>query len=131
MADDRKSEILLIEPGTEYVTEFKPYTVKSELSKSLAGIKTVIIGKDITAIGEEAFKDCTGLTHITIPSSVTRIGDHAFHECSSLTQVDILAKKSKIGISENSFDSGVQLNFVEAKPRKRSAKKADASSGEE
>ncbi len=97
MADDRKSEILLIEPGTEYVTEFKPYTVKSELSKSLAGIKTVIIGKDITAIGEEAFKDCTALTSVVIPDGVRKIGWGAFRGCTGLSSVTLPDSVTEIG----------------------------------
>lgn len=46
--------------------------------KGLSSIKEVIIGDEVTSIGDYAFSDCTGLTSITIPNSVTDIGSSAF-----------------------------------------------------
>lgn len=52
-------------------------------------IKSVVIEKGVTSIGNSAFEDCSSLTSVTIPDSVTSIGDWAFHSCTSLGSVTI------------------------------------------
>ncbi|MBQ8943655.1 MAG: leucine-rich repeat domain-containing protein, partial [Clostridia bacterium] len=47
-------------------------------------IKSVIIGSNVTSIGNEAFNNCTALTSITIPDNVTSIGYRAFYGCTGL-----------------------------------------------
>lgn len=56
---------------------------------SRTNIKKVIIGDNITSIGEVAFYNCDSLTSITIPNSVTAIGSYAFSGCRYLTSIDI------------------------------------------
>ena len=60
-------------------------------------IKTVIIKKGVTSIGEFAFASCTNLTAITIPDSVTSIGIDAFSECISMTAITIPDSVTSIG----------------------------------
>ncbi|MBR1530939.1 MAG: leucine-rich repeat domain-containing protein, partial [Eubacterium sp.] len=52
-------------------------------------IKTIVVEKGITSIGDWAFHNCTGLTSITIGDSVTSIGEGAFYGCTSLTSITI------------------------------------------
>ena len=52
---------------------------------SSVNIPSVIEGKIVTTIGEEAFYDCDSLTSITIPNSVISIGVDAFVDCESIT----------------------------------------------
>lgn len=47
-------------------------------------IPAIYDGKDVSQIGDNAFKDCGGLKSITIPVSITSIGTDAFTNCSSL-----------------------------------------------
>ena len=47
-------------------------------------IKTVIIGNEVTYIGERAFYNCSSLTSVIIPGSVTGIGVYAFYGCVGL-----------------------------------------------
>ena len=47
----------------------------------------VIIGNNITRIGNYAFYRCNSLTSVTIPDSVTSIGEYAFEHCESMTSV--------------------------------------------
>ena len=56
-----------------------------------------INGKNVTKIGDGAFKDCISLTSITIPDGVTKIGDYAFNFCFSLTSITIPDGVTKIG----------------------------------
>ena len=49
----------------------------------------VSIPKDVTSIGDYAFRDCKKLISVTIPESVTSIGDSAFEKCTGLTSVTI------------------------------------------
>ena len=59
-------------------------------------IKSVVISKGITSIGDYAFSGCTGLTSVSIPSSVTSIGSSAFSYCYSLTSVSIPSSVTSI-----------------------------------
>ena len=58
------------------------YSVRSQ-------IKSVVIERGVTSIGNSAFYSCEALTSVTIPGSVTRIEDYAFSDCSALTSVTI------------------------------------------
>ncbi len=60
-------------------------------------IPTVIDGKNVTAIGDGAFRKCTSLTSIVIPEGVTTIGDDAFYKCTSLTSIVIPEGVTAIG----------------------------------
>ncbi|GMO52155.1 MAG: hypothetical protein Ta2G_10020 [Termitinemataceae bacterium] len=60
-------------------------------------IPATIKGKQVTSIGDWAFRDCTSITSVSIPASVTSIGDWAFLRCTSLTSVSIPAGVTSIG----------------------------------
>lgn len=53
--------------------------------------------RDITTIGEGAFRMCDKLTSITIPDGVKTIGERAFGECKSLKTVNIPNGVTTIG----------------------------------
>ena len=82
MADEKKNEILVIEPGMACVTKSKPYKIKTNLLQTmpglLANVKEIVIEKNVSAIGQNAFYECTQLTSFVISDSVTKIGDQAF-----------------------------------------------------
>lgn len=60
-------------------------------------IPSSIMGRPVTAIGDNAFRDSGELTAVVIPSSVTSIGSYAFADCSGLTTVSIPASVNTIG----------------------------------
>ncbi len=60
-------------------------------------ISSVIIGNDVSNIGDDAFFRCSNLTSITIGNSVTSIGRDAFSGCSSLISVTIPNSVTNIG----------------------------------
>lgn len=57
----------------------------------------LIIGSNVTRIGNYAFAECNSLTSVTIPEGVTTIGDGAFYGCSNLTSVVIPEGVTEIG----------------------------------
>ena len=71
-----------LEDGTIRIAKFASAT--SEYT-----IPSVMNGKKVTEIGQNAFSYCTQLTRVTIPDSVTKIGYDAFYECRSLKSITI------------------------------------------
>ena len=67
---------------------------------NIKSIKSVVIEKGVTNIGDYAFSWCNSLTSITIPKNVTSIGKSAFSKCSSLTSITIPNRVTSIGGSE-------------------------------
>jgi hypothetical protein len=70
--------------------DYEAYISKNQISN-------VIIGTNVTSIGNYAFYQCSNLTSVTIPDSVTSIGTYAFEECSALTSVTIGNNVTSIG----------------------------------
>ncbi|MCD7729784.1 MAG: leucine-rich repeat domain-containing protein, partial [Clostridia bacterium] len=56
-------------------------------------INSVTIGKEITVIGESAFRECTSLTKVNIPASTITIGEYAFANCTALEVIYYEATK--------------------------------------
>ena len=54
-------------------------------------IKTVVIEKGVTTVGECAFCDCSNITSVTIPEGVTSIETAAFVSCISLEEITLPA----------------------------------------
>ncbi len=52
-------------------------------------LKTILLPKSVTKIGDNAFKNCSGLTGtFVIPEAVIEIGATAFYKCSAITSFD-------------------------------------------
>lgn len=60
-------------------------------------VKTVKLPSSVGYIAYEAFLGCTSLTEITIPSSVTSIGPSVFENCTSLSEITIPSSVTYIG----------------------------------
>ena len=61
-------------------------------------IKSLVIGKNITKIGDFAFEGCEELTSIQLGENVQHIGSYAFAECAKLQSFVIPASVKKIQI---------------------------------
>ena len=60
-------------------------------------ITSVVIGEDVTSIGDRAFMGCTKLQSVEIPDSVTRYGTNCFHKCKALKELYIGANVMDVG----------------------------------
>ena len=63
-------------------------TIGENAFSDCQGLASVTIGDNVTSIGEKAFNGCP-FPSITIPNSVTNIGKGAFEECNNLATVTI------------------------------------------
>ena len=82
---------------TEVIIGDNVTTIGDEEFANCNSLKSVTIGNSVTTIGSYAFRYCDSLTSVTIPDSVTKIGDYAFRNCSSLTSITIGDSVTKIG----------------------------------
>jgi len=73
-------------------------------------ITSVVIGNDVTSIGNFAFNGCTELTEVTFGNSITSIGNNAFVDCVKLTEITIPNGVKSIG--NQSFDYCMGLTSV-------------------
>ncbi len=61
-------------------------TTTTTFPKSL---RTVVLPKGISSIGNYAFYECGDLQQVILPVGVTKIGEYTFSKCSSLQQIEI------------------------------------------
>jgi len=73
-------------------------------------ITIVVVGNDITSIGNYAFSQCENLVSATISDNVTIIGNYAFSTCSSLTSITIPDGVTIIG--DGAFNSCTSLTSI-------------------
>jgi len=73
------------------------YAVQRPWDAVVGKVKTVIIGNNVTSIGDNAFEGCINLTSVTIGNGVTSIGRNAFDLCTNLPFVNIGSNVTSIG----------------------------------
>lgn len=72
-------------------------------------LEEVVLGDNITTIGDYTFQNCTNLSGITIPNSVTSIGEYAFNNCwfNSITIPDSVTNIGEYAFYESSISDVV------------------------
>jgi len=61
-----------------------------------APVEELILGEEVTSIGEWAFRGCT-MTSVKMSDNVTSIGDYAFRECYHMTSLELSNNLTYIG----------------------------------
>lgn len=101
---DQRNEITSIVIGSQITR------IGDEVFLDCPNVASVTIPDSVTSIGKRAFEDCTNLAGVTIPSGVTSIGDSAFSGCYRLTSVTIPSGVTSIG--ESTFENCSNLTNV-------------------
>lgn len=71
------------------------------------GLKEVILGNNVTNIGQKSFYNCCNLSELVIPNSVITIEKYAFENCSNLDNV-VLSETIK-SIGDNAFNNCLKI----------------------
>ena len=98
------------------------YTVVSISKSAFSGcnkLKSVTIGKNVTAIGDKAFYNCKALSRIMIPAKVTKIGKQAFANCKKLKMITIKSSKLTAKIVGAKAFKGLYKKPVVKVPKKQ------------
>ena len=61
------------------------------------GVRSVVIGKGVTRIGEEAFSSCYKMESVSLPDTLLEIGEEAFLLCEALKDITIPDSVQTIG----------------------------------
>ena len=83
--------------GTGKMKDYNDYNNCAPWDSVRSQIKSVVIERGVTSIGDYAFYYCDIMTSVTIPNSVTSIGTFALNNCTSLTSVTIPNSVTSIG----------------------------------
>ena len=100
-------------------------------------VTSIVIGKDVTAIGASAFSgfgkletvtfedgssleiigagafnDCASLNQIVIPNGVSKIGDYAFYGCGSLAKIDFCGTQVEWTSVVKSATWNIKMNYL-------------------
>lgn len=62
----------------------------------LPQIHTVVLGENVTSIGENAFEGCWNLTTVQLGRSLTTVGEYAFYGCTGLSSVIYSGPENKV-----------------------------------
>lgn len=91
-----------------------PSVASSSSSRMFYGSKFsgIIIGDNVTNVGNYAFYGNSNLTSVTISKAVTSIGDYAFYGCSNLISVTILNNSNLKSIGIRAFNNCSKLTSI-------------------
>ena len=73
-------------------------------------LTTIIIGDNVTEIGESAFSSCEKLRRVELPDGITRINKSTFSFCKNLQYIDLPDGLTFIG--DNAFASCKKLTML-------------------
>ncbi len=78
------------------------YTITDTITASAfegnIAITSIVIGDDVTEIGDYAFSGCSAIANIVMSNNITYIGDGAFFGCSALTSINIPSSVVFLGV---------------------------------
>jgi hypothetical protein len=73
-----------------------------------AGITSIVIGNDVTGVGERAFSGCSGLTGITVGTGVSLFYSNSFDGCDNLERITIAPGNPTYFSEQNVWYNGVR-----------------------
>ncbi len=90
--------------------EITDYTPASVAIVDITLPKETPDGRELTSIGENAFKAENTIKSVTIPETYAHIGKYAFYDCDSL--ISVVMADSIVDIAEGAFQACDQLGVV-------------------
>ena len=96
--------------------KFKITRIETKAFMGYQYLKNVVIGSNVTSIGDYAFYKCPRLETVTVGKNVKTIGTKVFYGCKSFRAMKVLSSKlTKVGAS--TF-AGIKANATFALPKK-------------
>ncbi len=97
--------------GTGDMTDFVDGLLPAYYNSRRTLIRKVTVSKDITSIGDNAFRGCAEISSISLPEGLVTIGEGAFQGCAALKNAHI--PFSLVTIEDNAFaDCGLETLFL-------------------
>ncbi len=100
----------------------KTYKVTAVAASALAGntkVTKVVIGPNVTKIGNKAFAKCTALKKVVVGKKVKKIGKKAFLKCKALKNIKIKTAKLKLKTVGAKAFKGINAKAVVKVPKAR------------
>lgn len=72
-------------------------------------LQSVILPKNVTFVGKEAFNNCKDLAELSLPNAIETIDDYAFQDCDSLSSVTLPENLAFVGLRAFAHCSGLEL----------------------
>lgn len=96
--------------GSGYISDYS--TSSPTYKEHINNIKHLIIGNDITSIGNNAFQHFTELLTVTFGNRITRIGNYAFDGCTKMGDISITGSVTELGTHVFSNCKSTTLAFL-------------------
>ena len=93
------NELTLTINGSGEMYDYTRYYDSRPWDSYKNNIKTIIINRGVSVIGECAFYQSFNLEYVTIPNTVTKLGNNSFFACNSLATLTIPNSVTVIGSS--------------------------------
>lgn len=129
IAPEKEESSNLTIPATVTIDGY-PYKVTgiaANAFKSMSKLTKVIIGKNVTTIGNNAFSGCKTLKTVKGMAGVNSFGDGAFQKCAELAKITITKGVTQIG--KNAFNGCSKLKTITIKATKLKSIGKNAFSG--
>ena len=109
-----ESELTLTISGAGQMASYSE-EIHAPWSASAGSIRYIVLGEEITSIGDYAFAECSNLEEIEIYESISDIGNNAFLGCSALNTINFAGtKETWAQINHSEIPEGVEVNYGKA-----------------
>lgn len=95
--------------------EMDNYSLYNNINKTSAPwwdyysqITELVIGDEVTSIGDYAFYDCDALTSLDVSQNVKTIGNYTFYDCDKLKEITIPDSVTNMGVYSFAYSSSIE-----------------------
>ena len=106
--EEEVSKLVIPDNVTKGDVTYKIVEIENDAFKDNKKLESVIIGENVTKVGDRAFAGCTKLKKVEMSAKVAVIGYKAFAGCSKLSKVSVPVTVNKIGRGAFKKCSGIK-----------------------